>query len=185
MQDLTGKLLIAMPGMTDPRFDRSVVFLCEHSEDGAMGLIVNKVAGDVDVDKLLEQLDISRTADTDPPDLHIGGPVETGRGFVLHSPDYKTESATLDVTAEIALTATLDILHDIAAGKGPRQALLALGYAGWGAGQLERELQANGWLTCDSSAALVFDADPAAKWATALGTLGVDPLTLSATAGRA
>ena len=185
MQELTGKLLIAMPGMTDPRFERSVVFLCEHTPDGAMGLIVNKVAADVDVGALLERLDIKPDPNVTLPPLNYGGPVDTGRGFVLHSREYQTESATLSVTPELSLTATLDILYDIAKGTGPKQAILALGYAGWGAGQLEDEIQGNGWLTCDSTASLVFGDDPTAKWAAALGTLGIDPLTLSATAGRA
>ncbi len=185
MQDLTGKLLIAMPGMTDPRFEKSVVFLCEHTPEGAMGLIVNKVAADVDVGELLERLEITSDPGVTLPRLNYGGPVDTGRGFVLHSHEYQTESATLAVTPELSLTATLDILHDIAKGTGPEQAILALGYAGWGEGQLEAEIQGNGWLTCDSNAALVFEADPTVKWAGALGTLGVDPLTLSATAGRA
>jgi putative transcriptional regulator len=185
MQDLTGKLLIAMPGMTDPRFERSVILLCEHTPDGAMGLIVNKVAADVDVASLLERLEIRARPDVKLPLLNFGGPVDTGRGFVLHSHEYAAEAATLAVTPELSLTATVEILHDIANGTGPEKAILALGYSGWGGGQLEAEIQANGWLTAESNAALVLGSDPSIKWSAALGTLGIDPLTLSATAGRA
>lgn len=183
--DLTGKLLIAMPGMTDPRFEKSVVLLCEHSPGGAMGLIVNKPAREVDSSELLKQLEIDASAADRMPGVHFGGPVEMGRGFVLHSAEYDRVGATLPVTADVSMTATLDILHDIGAGKGPEQAILALGYAGWGPGQLESELQENGWLTADSKAAIVLDADAEAKWARALAILGIDPLTLSAAAGRA
>lgn len=183
--DLTGKLLIAMPGMADPRFDKSVVLLCEHSQGGAMGLIVNKPAPEVDAADLLKQLEIDAEGASRMPVVHFGGPVEMGRGFVLHSAEYDRSGATLPVTADVSMTATLDILHDIGAGKGPAKAILALGYSGWGPGQLESELQHNGWLTVDSDAAIVLDPDAEAKWARALALLGVDPLTLSAEGGRA
>jgi len=183
--DLTGKMLIAMPGMGDPRFDRSVVFVCAHSSDGAMGLIVNKPAPSVRMDDLLDQLKIRKGAGSRGVMVHFGGPVEHGRGFVLHSADYRRNSSTLRLDPGFGMTATLDILEDIAQGQGPERRLLALGYAGWGPGQLESEIQKNGWLTCDGDPDIVFDRDNQGKWMAALGSIGVDPLMLSATAGRA
>lgn len=183
---LTGKLLIAMPGMADPRFDHSVVFICAHSDDGAMGLIVNKPTPELKFEDLLKQLDIAP-----PPqgatsvDVHCGGPVEGGRGFVLHSADYSGNSSTLKVDDRFGMTATLDVLEDLSDGTGPQQCFLALGYAGWGPGQLENELQRNGWLTCDAASELVFEADASRKWQLALASLGIDPMMLSATGGRA
>ncbi|MGI9390945.1 MAG: YqgE/AlgH family protein [Boseongicola sp.] len=180
-----GKLLIAMPGMGDPRFEKSVIFICAHSEDGALGLIVNKPTPELKFGPLLGQLSI----DISPPQrdirIHFGGPVENGRGFVLHSADYLSDSATLQVNSDFGMTATLDVLEEIAKGDGPDQALLALGYSGWGPGQLDDEMLQNGWLTCDASRDIVFDSDDEGKWAAALATLGVDALTLSSTAGRA
>ena len=182
---LDGQLLIAMPGMGDPRFERSVVFMCAHSPEGALGLIVNKPAPELAFSSLLEQLNI----DVGPPQrdirVHFGGPVENGRGFVLHSGDYGANASTLQVTEAFGMTATLDVLEEIARGDGPSSALLALGYAGWGPGQLESEIMQNGWLTCDAVPDLVFDDDDAGKWEAALKTLGIDPLMLSGTAGRA
>lgn len=185
MQSLTGKLLIAMPGMQDPRFEKSVVFLCEHSAKGAMGLIVNKPSPELEAGALLEQLGIETSAGFEKLDTHFGGPVETGRGFVLHSRDYTSNTSTLPVTEGVGMTATLDILEDIARGSGPERVILALGYSGWGPGQLESELQANGWLTSDAPPEVVFHAKADAKWAAALKTLGVDAVALSAAAGRA
>lgn len=185
MQTLTGKLLIAMPGMGDPRFARSVVFLCEHSAEATMGLIVNKPAPEVSVADLMAQLEIDMPGARPGLRVHFGGPVETGRGFVLHTRDYAANSATLEVTPEIGMTATLDILEDIAAGGGPEKAILALGYAGWGPGQLESEMRENGWLTCDATPEIVFHPDDHEKWQMALGSLGVDALTLSEQAGHA
>lgn len=182
---LNGKLLIAMPGMGDPRFERSLVFLCAHSADGAMGLIVNKPRSEVRFGDLLEQLNIPRSPSAADIRVHFGGPVENGRGFVLHSADYAANAATLKVDGRFGMTATLDVLHDLAQGRGPGQSLLALGYAGWGPGQLEREIGRNGWLTCDADPAIVFGASDGGKWAQALRSLGVDPLVLSAAAGRA
>ena len=182
---LTGKLLIAMPGMGDPRFDRSVIFMCSHGEDGALGLIVNKPTPAVRFSELLEQLDIDVGPDAASIDVHFGGPVENGRGFVLHSNDYDANSSTLEIGRAFGMTATLDILEDIARGTGPDQAILALGYSGWGPGQLEAEIRENGWLVVDASPALVFAGEDEGKWAAALSSIGVDPLTLSATAGRA
>ncbi len=184
--NLSGKLLIAMPGMGDPRFDKALIFICAHSEEGAMGLIVNKPLPDLKFGDLLEQLEIER-GDESARDIrvHLGGPVEHGRGFVLHSADYNASDSTLSVDDRFGMTATLDILEDIARGDGPSQSLFALGYAGWAPAQLEEEFQQNGWLSCDATPELVFGADDVGKWSAALGTLGVDPLTLSAAAGRA
>lgn len=183
--DLSGKLLIAMPGMGDPRFDRSVIFVCAHSEDGAMGLIVNKPAPDLRFEALLEQLGIVQTGRARPIRVHFGGPVEHARGFVLHSADYGGEGKTLRVDERFGMTATLDVVEAIARGAGPSASLLALGYAGWGPGQLEDEIGRNGWLTCDAAPDLVFSDHDERKWQRALKTLGVDPLSLSAVAGRA
>jgi len=185
MTDLTGQLLIAMPGMSDPRFEHSLIYLCAHSDDGAMGLIVNKPSADVSFGNLVDQLSIDSPEDVSDKRVHFGGPVELGRGFVLHSPDFRSEMTTLNVDDGFAMTGTLDVLENIALGTGPKQHLVMLGYAGWGPGQLESEIAANGWLTCDASPDLVFQADDAAKWEGALGSLGITPLALSAEGGRA
>lgn len=184
-QDLCGKLLIAMPGMGDPRFEHSVVFLCAHNEDGAMGLIVNKEVPEVSMRDLFQQLDIDSTDGAAAGALHFGGPVENERGFVLHSCDYQGGGGTMKVDDTFGMTATKDVLEAIAAGTGPKSALTALGYAGWAAGQLEGELQQNAWLTVDADEAIVFAPDNAAKWKQALAKLGIDPLMLSATGGSA
>lgn len=183
--NFTGQLLIAMPGMMDPRFAHSTVLLCAHSEDGAMGLIVNKTMGGMKFSDMLEQLSIDESADSRKMPLHFGGPVEGGRGFVLHSAEYRSDISTLPVSDLFAMTATLDILEDMAVGGGPDQALMALGYSGWGPGQLESEIAENGWLVCDASLELVFQPDNDTKWEAALNSLGIDPLTLSASAGHA
>ena len=183
--DLTGKILIAMPGMGDPRFDKSVIYLCAHSAEGAMGLIVNKPAPEVKLEDLLAQLDVSLTPQARDTPVHFGGPVEHGRGFVLHSDDYAGNESTLKVSGGLGLTATLDVLEDIGSGAGPAQAILALGYSGWGPGQLEAEITQNGWLTCDGAPEIVFGSDNEAKWQAALGTLGVSALLLSSEAGHA
>lgn len=180
---LTGRFLIAMPQMGDPRFARSVVFLCAHGDEGAMGLIVNKVADGVGFDDLLDQLGIEG-ATINALTIHNGGPVETGRGFVLHSRDYFDEGS-VGVTDDVALTATIEVLRAIAQGGGPRKRLLALGYAGWGEGQLESEIQANGWLIADADEHILFDEDLERKWDKALAKLGVDPAALSGASGRA
>ncbi|MEL6609097.1 MAG: YqgE/AlgH family protein [Pseudomonadota bacterium] len=183
--DLTGQLLIAMPGMSDPRFDKSVIFLCAHSADGAMGLIVNSPAPGISFADLLGQLAIDPGAAVPEVPVMFGGPVEHGRGFVLHSGDYGSNASTLEVSGGIAMTATLDILEDIAHGRGPAKRILALGYSGWGPGQLEGEIADNGWLTCPANADLVFASGEDDIWVSALRTLGIDPLLLSADAGRA
>ncbi|WP_424985338.1 YqgE/AlgH family protein [Microbulbifer sp. S227A] len=183
--DLTGKLLIAMPGMGDMRFEHAVIFLCSHGAEGAMGLIVNKPAQDVRLSHLLEQLDIAPEQPARDMSVYFGGPVEGARGFVLHSPDYRSNLQSLSISDEFSMTATLDILEDIATGQGPERGLMLLGYAGWGPGQLEGEISMNGWLTADADAKLVFDMADEEKWGAALHSLGVDPLSLSASAGHA
>ena len=246
---LTGRLLIAMPTMLDPRFARTVIYMCAHNDEGAMGLVINRLIGSitrpgvwvfhdhtlllgidrsqvsdrirvhfggpvesgrgfvlhsgdytqdgtlqvssdlaltatVEFPDLLEQLGIDRSQVSDRIRVHFGGPVESGRGFVLHSGDY-TQDGTLQVSSDLALTATVDILRDIADGGGPRLSMLALGYAGWGAGQLDAEIQANGWLHGDPDEALVFDDDLDGKWERAIGKLGIDISMLSGDAGHA
>ncbi|CUH75078.1 YqgE/AlgH family protein [Tropicibacter naphthalenivorans] len=183
--NLTGHMLIAMPGMGDPRFEHSVVFMCDHSDEGAMGLIINKPSEEIDMPTLLSQLSIDMVADLSGHQAHFGGPVEMGRGFVLHSPDYASAVTTLEVTDELHMTATLDVLEDLGAGTGPDKWLMMLGYAGWGAGQLEQEITQNGWLVCDGAPELVFDVKDTDKWQAALETLGVSALALSAMGGTA
>lgn len=183
--ELAGQILIAMPGMADPRFDRSVILICAHSEDGAMGLIVNKPLEDMRFDELLDQLSIPRAPEGRDIRVLMGGPVDRGRGFVLHTADWVAGKATLAVPGGYAMTATQDILEALAIGGGPQHALLALGYSGWGAGQLESEIARNDWLTTAAPEGLVFGAEDSAKWAAALKAMGIDPLTLSAAAGRA
>ena len=182
---LSGKLLIAMPGMGDPRFDRSVVFLCDHSAKGAMGLIVNKPMREIRFSELVDQLGIDARVPLPQMPVHFGGPVEGGRGFVLHTADYTSNESTLRVDARFGMTATLDIVQDIAMGRGPEHAIFALGYSGWGPGQLEAEIRQNGWLTCDASADLVFARDDGGKWAQALKAMGIEALSLSGVSGRA
>lgn len=181
---LAGQLLIAMPGMRDPRFSRSVVYMCAHNADGAMGLVINRVLETLTFPELLSQLGIDSARVAAPISVHFGGPVETGRGFVLHSADYVHEG-TLVVDENMALTATVDILRAIAAGEGPRRHLLALGYAGWGPGQLDTEILANGWLHVDADETLVFDEDLDSKWTRAMAKIGIDPRMLADVAGHA
>ncbi|MDR0808312.1 MAG: YqgE/AlgH family protein [Gemmobacter sp.] len=183
--DLGGSILISMPGMGDPRFERSVILICAHSGEGAMGLIVNKPAPDLSFEGLLEHLEIPRGPEGRDIRVHFGGPVERGRGFVLHSADYRAVGGTMEVSGGYGMTATLDILQEMAQGGGPREALLALGYAGWGPGQLESELARNDWLTCKPQPGLVFAPDDGGKWGLALRGMGIDPLVLSPSAGRA
>ena len=183
--DLDGKLLIAMPSMGDPRFEHSVILICSYSDKGAMGLILNKPSADIRMSDVLDQLDIKPVPEAAEMVVHFGGPVETGRGFVLHSKDYASDLSTLAVSEQFGMTATLDILEEIARGEGPKHALMMLGYAGWGPGQLEGELARNAWLTADAPANLVFQVTAGQKWSAALESLGIDPLTLSATAGHA
>ena len=185
MSSLSGQLLVAMPQMQDPRFARSVVYLCAHSEEaGAMGLVINKTIDALTVDELYVHLNIEPVRANRPLPVHFGGPVDPGRGFVLHSVDYR-EEGTLGIGDEFAMTATLDILRAMGKGEGPRQSLLALGYAGWAPGQLDAEIQANGWLSVAADADLVFGEADDNKWQRALAKLGVSPLMLSTEAGHA
>ncbi len=183
--DLSGKLLISMPDMTDPRFAQSVVYICSHSAEGAMGLIVNKPQPKIQFRNLLKQLDILAQTDTSEVRVHFGGPVEGTRGFVLHTSDYRSEMGTMDIDDSIGMTATLDVLEDIAGGTGPETSMLALGYSGWGPGQLESEIAENGWLTSESENDILFGRDNEQKWLAALKLLGIDPLMLSSSGGRA
>jgi len=182
---LTGKLLIAMPAIGDPRFEKTVVLVCAHSEDGTMGLIVNKPTPDVRVRNLLEQLDIPIGPTLKNSQVYFGGPVEHGRGFVLHSTEFKSEISTLAIDGQFAMTATQDVLEAIASDRGPEMAITALGYAGWGPGQLETELAQNVWLTTDASPDLIFNTSDDDKWSAALNAMGINGLTLSGSAGRA
>lgn len=175
---LDGQILIAMPDMQDPRFVRSIVYLCAHSEEGAMGLILNKTVQDLSWKDLFKKMEIPIGSVNGPKQICFGGPVDVERGFLLHSSDYFAEEATLKVDGETSMTATVEILQDIAMGRGPDRAMLALGYAGWGAGQLEAELQMNGWLLCDSDTRLLFDEDHGSKWDRALAKLGINPAML-------
>jgi putative transcriptional regulator len=182
---LGGQLLVAMPSMNDPRFERSVIFMCSHSPKGAMGLIVNKPANHITFPELLVQLSIDHHHKDQEIPINMGGPVETGRGFVLHTSEDFVSESTLRVTPDISLTATIDVLRAIAAGRGPRSALLALGYAGWGPGQLETEILANGWLHCPVDEEILYSADFDTKWLRAIGKLGISPHLLSGQAGHA
>ncbi|WP_438955535.1 YqgE/AlgH family protein [Cognatiyoonia sp.] len=183
--NLVGKLLIAMPDMDDPRFAQSVIYICAHSDEGAMGLIVNKPKPKVRFSDLLKQLDISKSDASRDIRVHCGGPVEMTRGFVLHTSDYQSGVGTLEVSEGIGMTATLDVLEDIATGQGPVTSMLALGYAGWGPGQLESEIADNGWLTSDARNDILFGRANEHKWNAAIKLLGIDPLMLSSSGGRA
>ena len=189
---LEGQFLIAMPSMADSRFEHSVIYLCSHSEQGAMGLVVNQVARHLSLEELLIQLDILNDdsairlpESVRDMNVHKGGPVEVERGFVLHSDDFMLNQSTLTIDNGICLTATLEILRAVAQGDGPAQAMLALGYAGWAPGQLENEIQSNGWLTAPADPEILFDRDFESKWHRALGSLGIDPAMLFSDPGHA
>jgi putative transcriptional regulator len=182
---LEGKLLIALPGMPDPRFEKSVIFICAHSGEGAMGLIINKPVEGLSFREMMEKLKIGVTSNTPDRPILFGGPVQTGRGFVLHSGEFESQDSTMPVTEDISLTATLDILRAISIGQGPQKALFALGYAGWDGGQIEDEIRANGWVHCDADNAIIFDDELDNKWSRALKKLGIDMSGLSAHTGRA
>src|SRR5580692_3562926 len=185
MKTLAGDLLIAMPQMQDPRFARSVVYMCAHSEaEGAMGLVINKPLVSLSFEELCQHLKLEPARLNQPRPVYFGGPVDPGRGFVLHTADY-SEGATLKVGGDFAVTATLDILRAIGAGGGPNRSILALGYAGWAPGQLDAEIQANGWLSSPAGPELIFETPAAARYDTVMGKLGIDPAMLSSTAGRA
>ncbi len=188
---LDGQMLIATPSMNDDRFSRSVIYVCAHSSEGAMGIVVNQPASNINFPDLLVQLDVIPEEEavdvTSREDVTVlkGGPVETGRGFVLHSADFFIENSTLPIDEGICLTATLDILKAMAKGDGPANAILALGYAGWAPGQLESEIQENGWLHCPADAELIFGADTGQKYDKALRKLGIEPGMLSSDVGHA
>lgn len=182
--DFTGQMLAAMPNMADTRFSKSVIYVCSHSAEGAMGLVVNRLVQSLSFPDLLNQLDIETYGLEEQIRIHLGGPVDSERGFVLHSPDYRKDS-TVVVGEDFALTATIDILRDMASGMGPSQSLLALGYAGWGPGQLDQEIMENGWLTVPADGSIVFDDVVETKWERALGQLGIDPRLLLDEAGHA
>jgi putative transcriptional regulator len=185
---LEGKMLIAMPSISGDHFERSVVYLCSHSAQGAMGFVVNKPAPLTMFSDLLEKTELAQKLDDIPADIlgipvRLGGPVETTRGFVLHSKDYPASDTSLDA-GHYTVSATLDVLRDIARGRGPRERLIALGYAGWSPGQLESEILHNGWLHCDADADLIFNPHLTRKHGQALAKLGVDPRMLSREAGH-
>ncbi|MEQ1652720.1 MAG: YqgE/AlgH family protein [Hyphomicrobium sp.] len=189
---LEGQLLVAMPSMTDRRFARSVIYICAHSDEGAMGLIVNQRANNISAPDLLERLGISPRGEDDTVSndllelsIQVGGPVETGRGFVLHSADYFAADSTLSIEQGVCLTATIDILKAIVKGTGPNRAILALGYSGWSPGQLESEIQANGWLNCPADPDIIFDDELDTKYARAMAKLGIDLSHLVNDAGHA
>ena len=181
---VTGQLLIAMPGMRDERFAKSVIYMCAHSEEGAMGLVLNQRLDSLKFAELISQLELDEKHLSRDVPVHFGGPVESGRGFVLHTSDYQ-QDATLEVVNGVALTATVEILKAIAQGKGPQKSLLALGYAGWGPGQLDMEIRANGWLQVPSDSEIIFDIEPDTKWERAIQRLGIDPRMLSDDVGHA
>ena len=181
---LAGQMLIAMPQMRDARFSRAVVYLCAHTKEGAMGLVINRMFDGLSFPDLLEQLSIEPTPLCDPIKIHFGGPVEAGRGFVLHSTDYVQET-TLVVNDDVGLTATIDVLKAIANGAGPNRSLLALGYAGWAAGQLDNEIRDNAWLSVEPDEDLLFGTDLDHKWERAIAKIGVDFSMLSGEAGHA
>ncbi len=184
---LEGKMLIAMPSIGDTRFERTLIYMCVHNPDGAMGIVVNKLAPNITFPDLLERLSIAMpdAAERITCPVLVGGPVEMGRGFVLHTQDYFSEESTLPVDEDVGLTASVDILRAMAGGRGPRHALLALGYAGWAPGQLDAEIQSNGWLHCDPDPELLFGLDIETKYHKALAKLGVDISLLSGDAGHA
>lgn len=179
-----GQVLLAMPAMSDPRFERSVIYVCAHNAEGAMGIVINKTLDSIDFHELLDELDIPTDEKSQNIAVHFGGPVENQRGFVLHSSDYQ-HSETLFVDEKVGLTATVKVLRDLASGDGPTQSILALGYAGWGPGQLESEFQENAWLSVPASDALLFEIPNDDKWERAFNSIGVDLSVLSGSSGRA
>jgi putative transcriptional regulator len=183
---LEGKLLIALPGMSDARFEKTVIYICAHSAStGTMGLIINKPIEELNFRELTQKLGIVASISNATIPILYGGPVETSRGFVLHSSDYQGDASTLPITPTISLTATIDIMTALAIGEGPDQAIFALGYAGWDAGQVEDEMRQNGWLHCDADSKILFDLPHETKWEAALRKLGIDISSLSIHAGHA
>ena len=185
MQDLTGKLLIAMPGIGDPRFARSVILVCAHSNDYTMGLVLNKPMDDLTLPELLTQLGIEQ--DIQLPSSYVlnGGPVGTDRGFVVHTTDYHSDGATVEVAEKLSMTATRDVLRALATDGAPAQAAMSLGSSGWGPGQVEHELSEHAWLVAEPHDEIVFGSEHSKKWELTLGTLGIDPAHLHMTGGSA
>ena len=181
---LTGQLIIAMPKMSDSRFSKTVIYMCAHNSGGAMGLIINKLVDELTFPDLLKQLEIQPTLSKSPLNVFLGGPVEQARGFVLHSTEYLQE-ATLRVSDTVGLTATIDVLRDIAEGNGPKDKILMLGYTGWGPGQLDSEIMENGWLHVEADDALVFGDQLTDKWEMAIKKIGINPQMLSNESGHA
>ena len=181
---LTGQLIIAMPKMSDPRFSKTVIYMCAHNSEGAMGLIINKLVDELTFPDLLKQLEIKPALPKSPLNVFLGGPVEQARGFVLHSTEY-LQDATLRVSDTVGLTATIDVLRDIAEGNGPKDKILMLGYTGWGPGQLDLEIMDNGWLHVEADDALVFGDQSTNKWEMAIKKIGINPQMLSDKSGHA
>lgn len=185
---MTGKLLLAMPSIGDQRFDRAVIFVCAHDEEGAMGLVINNTMQGIEFSELVGQLKFESDIKVKFEEMNLpvmsGGPVETARGFLLHSSDFKRDD-TMKVDEEFGVTGTVDALKDVACGQGPKDLLFMLGYAGWDAGQLDAELQQNAWLVVDADPALIFEGEPQEKWSRAINKLGIDPAMLSSSVGRA
>jgi len=181
---LSGKFLVATPQMLDPRFARAVIYVCNHDKDGAMGLVINKTK-DMPLSKMLNHIGIDGQVKVADSPVLSGGPVDTNRGFVLHSPDFKNLNNSLKLSDTLMMTSTKDVLESLVADHAPDKAVLAVGYAGWSDGQLERELQNNAWLVVDGDEALIFDTDMDGKWTKALSKIGVTPEMLSATGGSA
>lgn len=179
-----GQVLLAMPAMSDPRFERAVIYMCAHNDDGAMGIVINKPFDSINFRELLGELDIPTTAAAENIPVHFGGPVENQRGFVLHSKEY-SQPETLLVDDRVGLTATVRVLRDLASGDGPERSILALGYAGWGPGQLESEIQQNAWLTVPAREEFLFEIANDEKWERAFNSIGVDLSVLSGSSGRA
>ncbi len=180
---LSGQFLLAMPGIGDPRFDKAVIAMCVHDEDGALGIGLGRIVPRITFHDLLKQLDIEPGSAPDVP-IHLGGPVEPQRGFIIHSPDWGGE-ASVQVSNRWALSATLDILRAISEGRGPSRWVAALGYAGWGAGQLEQEMCSNGWFSTEGSDELLYECDVSSRWANAFKSAGIDPSLLTSDFGTA
>ena len=180
-----GKLLLATPGMEDFRFDKAVILICSHNPNGAMGIILNKPTADLKFDDILDQLNINTNSANASHKIYFGGPVEYGRGFVVHSSDYEVPDTSIRIKEQYCLTATVEILQDMAKDRGPKNSLLALGYSGWGPGQLENEICSDSWLLCDSDNDLIFSLRSESKWALALEKIGVAPSHLATFGGSA
>lgn len=185
-QYLTGKILLATPAITDPRFQRAVIFMCAHDDKGAMGFMINNILRDVEFEKIIEQTGLKSNIKIDLKEIGVlnGGPVEESRGFLLHSNEFK-QKETIQVNQQFGVTGTVEALQDVVEGKGPKDMLFVLGHAGWSAGQLDQEIQQNSWLIAEPNHKLIFDTPLEEKWTFALSTLGIDPAMLSMNAGRA